>query len=213
MRRAALLVLVASQAFAQDVPPPPLPEPAASAQAAPAKDAAERRDRRERLARRAGADAAVLVLAADDSPGFTGSTQNRDYTYFSPFDARGAAVLVFTEPGPPAAAPETAASPAPGTGAPPEAEPVVVDRLYLRTRNPASEKWTGPVAGPDESTRTSGLFDTVRPVDALAADLALVIKDRKSLYVSAGGPADGSKVLAPLVAALRTRLPGVWVRL
>lgn len=212
MRRAALLVVVAAQAFAQDVPPPPRPDPGAPA-AALAEDAAERRDRRERLARLAGPDAAVLVLSADDSPGFTGSTQGRDFTYLSPFDARGAAVLVLLEAPPtpgdaPAAAPGTASDATPRA-----ADPVFSDRLYLRARNAASEKWTGPVAGPDETTRTSGLFAAIRPADALAADLAAVMRTRRTLFVAPGGPADGPKLLAPLVAALRARLPGTWVRL
>ena len=77
--------------------PPPFPDRWGTSTAA-AEDAAEKRVRRERLARMAGLDAMVLVMSADDSPGFTGSTQNSDFTYLSPFDARGAAVLLALKP-------------------------------------------------------------------------------------------------------------------
>ena len=192
---ASVVLLLAVAASAQDATPP-APRPEASSPAPGiAADAAEKRDRRERLARLAGADAAVLVLAADDSPGFTGSTQSRDYSYLSPFDARGAAVLVMLEPGEAGAA------------------PVLSDRLYLRVRSPAAEIWSGPVAGPGDETCQAGLFDATSAVENLAADIALSLKSRRTLFVSAGGPADGSKLLGPIVASLRARMPGTWVRL
>jgi len=194
-RCAALLALaLAAQAVAQDAAPP---APAAPASASP-EDAerAEKRDRRAHLANLAGRDAAVLVLAADDSPGFTGATQNCDFLYLSPFDARGAAVLVTLEPGADAAA-----------------EPRVSDRLYLRPRNAANERWTGAVAGPGAETKAAALVAEAPPVERLVADLAEALKTRKTLFVSAGGPADKGRLLAPLVAALRTKLAGTWVRL
>jgi Xaa-Pro aminopeptidase len=194
-RCAALLALaLAAQAVAQDAAPP---APAASPSASPeAAERAEKRDRRARLANLAGRDAAVLVLAADDSPGFTGATQNRDFEYLSPFDARGAAVLVTLDPGADAAA-----------------EPRVSDRLYLRPRNAANERWTGAVAGPGDATKEAGLLAAAPPVERLVADLVEALKTRKTLFVSAGGPADRGRLLAPLVAALRTKLAGKWVRL
>lgn len=195
-RAALLLLALAAPVAAQDATPAAAPSDQRAASAAETAERMEKRDRRGRLALLAGPDAAVLVLAADDSPGFTGSTQNHDFEYFSPFDARGAAVLVTLE-GPAEA----------GT------QPRVTDRIYLRPRDPASERWTGPVAGPGDATKEAGLFAAAPPVERLAADLADALRTRKTLFVSAGGPADKGRLLAPLVAALRAKLAGTWVRL
>ena len=191
-----LFLALAAPALSQDAPTKPAAAPAASAPASESAERAEKRDRRARLARLAGRDAVVLVLAADESPGFTGATQNRDFEYLSPFDLRGGALLLLLEPGADAAA-----------------EPRVADRLYLRPRDPGSERWTGPVAGPGDATREAGLLAAAPPVERLVADLADALKTRKTLFVSAGGPADKGRLLAPLVAALRTKLAGTWVRL
>ena len=195
-RAPVLVLLLASVAWAQDATPAGQP---AAAKAAPSAESAEREEkhvRRGRLAELAGERAAVLVLAADDSPGFTGATQNCDFTYLSPFDARGAAVLLTLEGKDEA-------------GAAPRLE----DRLYLRPRNLAAERWTGAVAGPDAETKQSGLLAGTAPVERLVTDLAAALKNRDTLYVSSGGPADRGRLLAPLVAALRAKMPGKWVRL
>jgi Xaa-Pro aminopeptidase len=183
--RALLLVLALAAA----------PKPTAGQ--APSGETSERAEkdvRRERLASLAGPGAAVLVLAADDSPGFTGATQNRDFEYLSPFDARGAALLMTLEP----------------AG---EAGTRTDDRLYLRVRNLAAEQWNGAVAGPGDATRDAGLFAAAAPVEKLVTDLAEAMKTRNTLFVSTGGPADRGRLLAPLVAALRTKMAGTWVRL
>jgi Xaa-Pro aminopeptidase len=195
-RALLLVVALASVATAQDAAPAAPPPSAAKAAASEDAERAEKRDRRARLAKLAGREAAVLVLAADDSPGFTGSTQSRDFEYLSPFDARGAAILLTLD-----AADD------------PAVEPRVTDRLYLRPRDPANERWTGAVAGPGDATRDAGLLAEAPPVERLVADLVQSLKARRTLYVSSGGPADRGRLLAPLVAALRTKLAGTWVRL
>jgi len=169
---------------------PPWPDRWGTTRADEPVDAAEKRARRERLARLAGPGAAVLVLSASESPGFTGATQNCDFTYVSPFDARGAAMLM------------TLASDA----------ATLDDRLYLPAKNPANELWTGAVAGPGDATKKAALVAAAPAAAALAADLAELMRTRRTLFVSGGGPADGAKLVAPLIAALRQRLPGKWIR-
>lgn len=193
---AALGLVLASSVAAQEAPAPPRPDPGIPAPAREPDLAAEKRERRVRLAALAGADAAVLVLSADDAPGFTGPTQSSDFTYVSPFDARGAAVAAWIEL-------------APGW----DATLRTSDALFLRPRNFAMERWTGAVVGPDAAARDAGRFASAAPSERLAADLAPVLRGRKTLYVSPGGPADAERRLAPFVAALRANLPGVWVRL
>ena len=192
MRQAAavLLLLAALPARAQDAAPPPPPAPAVRGPAP--EDPAEKRERRERLARLAGPDAAVLVLSAEDSPGFTGSTQNTDFAYLCPYEARGAAILLAAGPG------DT---------------PAVSDRLYVRPRSPVGELWTGTVACPGAETAAAGRFDAALAPNGLAADLAEILRERRTLWISPGGPADGPARLAPLVAALRAKMQGTWVRL
>jgi len=204
MRRAAVAVVATALAAAalaacgKEVPlpeTPPFPDRWGTTRGDEPTDAAEKRVRRERLANLAGPDAAVLILSAAESPGFTGATQNCDFTYVSPFDARGAAVLVALAP-----------------GANPADKATLDDRLYLPAKNPAGELWTGPVAGPGDATKKAALVAAAPPAAALAADLAEMMKTKKTLFVSAGGPADGARLVGPLVAALRERFPGTWIR-
>jgi Xaa-Pro aminopeptidase len=201
LSRAAAVLLAAAAlcACGKETPlpeAPPWPDRWGTARGDEPVDAAEKRARRERLAKLAGPDAAVLVLSADESPGFTGATQNLDFTYFSPFDARGAAVVLMLR------------SDAPTVSDPSDVD----DLLYLPQKNPASELWTGAVAGPGDATAKAARVDAARPVERLAADLAEAMKSRRTLFVSGGGPADADRLVKPLVAALRRKFAGTWIR-
>jgi Xaa-Pro aminopeptidase len=175
--------------------PPPFPERWATKRTDEPVDAQEKRARRERLANLAGRDAAVLILSAGESPGFTGATQSGDFAYVSPFEARDAAVLLLLVPAADAAAP-----------------PSLDDRLYLQPKNPAGEMWTGAAAGPGDATKTAALVAAAPPAAQLASDLAEAMKTRKTLFVSGGGAGDGDRLLRPLLAALREECPGTWIR-
>lgn len=199
---AALLALLATSplppAAAQDPPPPTA---GATAETRPADDpdlVREKAVRRARAAERIGPDAALLVLSPEGSWFSPGASRNPDFEYLSPRAAREAAVLV-----------------APARPAAQDAEPSAangpLDRLYLPARNPALERWTGPEPGPDDATAKSAGFGDARVLDRLAEDLSEVLRERSTLFVS-GGPR-GDEPLAKVVAGLRERLPGRWVRI
>ena len=168
----------------------------AEVRAAEPTEAEEKRGRRERAAALAGPDAVVLVLAADGSRGIFPVPRNHDFTYLSPLEAPGAAVLVAMEK------PATA-------GAPPR----TMQRLYLRPRNPVAEAWSGATAGPGDEAAAAALFDEAPPSPRLAEDLALLLGERTTLYVSPGGVEDSGEALATLLASVREKLPGHWGRL
>lgn len=208
--RAAVLVGAVSAALLAS---PPLAERPGCAyagedRAARAEDdaglVAEATDRRRRAAERIGADAALLVLTASPGQGLAPAGRNADFEYLSPVTAREAALLL---------APERAPRGQGGSAAPPpeEAPESRVDRIYLAPRNPAAERWTGPEAGPGAETAGRLGFDEARALDRLADDVAALLRSRTTLWVSVGPQAQDAFVR--LVASVRDRLRGRWVRL
>jgi Xaa-Pro aminopeptidase len=220
-RRSALPILVAvvlaltavrpSGAGAQDAPPPP-PRPSEErpSETTPAL-AAEKAERRRRAAELAGPDAVLLVLSPPQAGGVPWSNRNADFEYLSPVEAREAAVLVAAGRRPEAGT-DGGAGGAAGS-ATDASSGGAVDRLYVPLRSPATERWTGPEAGPGAETAHDAAFREARALEQLADDLLPLVRARSTLYVSAGPAATGGPALAKVLATVRERLPGRWIRI
>ena len=223
------LALLVVTTFAQDAPPaptPPVPPPIAERsptgnRQAPVPGAAEAADRRARAADAAGTGAVLLVLSPTRVDGVPGTNRNPDFEYLSPLGAPEGALLV-AAPGRATAepqAPSAGGADAPPVPAPPAAQAgsdagsPAIDRLYLPIRSPAMERWTGPEPGPGPETAAAAGFREARAIGQLADDVVAALGDRSTLLVSAGPAAAGGPMLARLLAEVRERLPGRWVRI
>lgn len=211
LRRAAAVVTIAllaasvgAPAAAEDAPAPPLPAGSAkespAAPSAAAALAAEKAARRAAVADSLGPGAVLLVLSPAAVEGAPATGRNSDFEYLSPIAVREGAIVCIAGAAP--------AAGAPGADAVPR-----VDRLYLPVRNPAMERWTGAEPGPGPETAAGGALGDARATDQLADDLAALLRTRTSLHVSAGPAVTGGAWLAKLLASVREKLPGRWVRI
>jgi Xaa-Pro aminopeptidase len=152
---------------------------------------------------------AVLLFAYDEASGpnaLYGYRPEDNFFYLSGWPEPGAALLIV----------------------PASEKQAYTEILFLPTRNPAQEKWTGPKLGPEspDAARTTG-FDHVEVLDNLRAELVrLLPAQQASIFTATAGHDESAnsetelswlrranafplgasfKDVGPLLASLRTR--------
>ena len=170
--------------------------------------AAERRDRLVSALRkdlRPGEKGIFHILATPPSD-LAETRQNSDFFYLTGLHTPGAGLLIFFD------------------------ERTMSERLYLRRRDPASERWTGAALspggidpnslGPNEERRRAmvltgfgsedrGAHSMVSEIGALRQDLSYALRDGSILFLSYEPPAldDAPTPESSLVAEIRARYP------
>ncbi len=186
----ALAAVLATPATAQDrgdtpakPQQAPLRPPVADAKTVRHPDAAEFRARRDALARAAGEDALVVVLAAGAGRGLSDRARSDEFFYVSPAREPLGAVVLHLAAGKPHST------------------------LFLQPRRPAFERWNGRQHGPDEATAKHFSFDRALPIESLGAELSELLESRKRLFISASAPDDGKERREDLEEVLGALMP------
>ena len=126
-------------------------------------------ERRARLLRDTGGDGVIVLYGygeAEVAASVTPFRQNEEFYYLTGWNEPEAIMLL-----------------APKAHAPGTAPELGEEILYLPSRNPAAEKWTGPVLGPDDadaSARTG--FPTVHAASQFDADLKAALQGSTKIY-------------------------------